>query len=69
MEFFLKDRKPLTIRLFGCIARRPWQRGWEENMADEEGAYYLERILFAYFTLFLHLFSFLELKNALEDDF
>ena len=38
-------------------------------MADEEGAYYLERILFAYFTLFLQLFFFLELKNVLEDDF
>lgn len=41
----------------------------EKNMADEEGAYYLERILFAQFTLFLQLFSFLELNNSLEDDF
>lgn len=38
-------------------------------MADEEGAYYLERILFAHFTLFLQLAPFLELKITLEDDF
>ena len=38
-------------------------------MADEEGAYYLERILFAHFTLFLQLASILELKITLEDDF
>lgn len=38
-------------------------------MADEEGAYYLERILFAHFTLLLQLAPFLELKITLEDDF
>ena len=37
-------------------------------MANEEGAYYLERILFVHITLFLPLASSLVLKITLEDD-
>ena len=37
-------------------------------MADEDGAYYLERILFGHIRLFLMLVYFSELKITLEDD-
>ena len=37
-------------------------------MADEEGAYYLERILSAHFTLFSQLAFLLQLNITLEND-